>query len=255
MSRHLRATVSYLGTRYVGWERQNNGLAIQEVLERALLRICREEVAVEGSGRTDAGVHAAGQVISFDLHNPMDLRKLRLGWNAVMPEDVSVLEIAEAPLAFHARKSATSKTYRYTIVNHPARFPLHHARSYHFPRPLDLGAVREGLRAIEGEHDFRAFAREAWRKKSCVRTIYSARLIEEAPLLHLELEGSGFLYNMIRILVGTLLEIGLGKRRSGEIETLLAEARPRKHAGYTVPARGLCLMEVRYEPRVGASGV
>ena len=252
--RRLKAIVSYLGGEYVGWERQLNGLAVQEVLEDAILRITREEIVVDASGRTDAGVHAEGQVVSFSLRNPMPLRKLRLGLNAVLPPDVSVLEVEEVSAHFHARFCATSKLYRYRVLNHPAPWPLLDSQSYHVYRPLDLEAMRKGARLLVGTHDFTAFAKEAWRKKNRVRTVLRAELIPKPPEIFFEFEATGFLYNMVRIMVGTLLEIGAHKRSVESIAELLEAARPRGEAGYTVPAEGLVLVKVNYPPAEDSPG-
>jgi tRNA pseudouridine38-40 synthase len=246
VARTLKLVLEYDGTAYVGWERQKNGLAIQEVLEEAFWTIAGERVVVEGSGRTDAGVHALGQAASVVVERPLDLRKLRLGLNAVLPPDVSVISIDEAEAGFHARKSAKSKLYRYTILNDPARRPLWRHRAYHFPQPLDVSAMDEAARALEGTHDFTAFAREADRKKSCVRTILSAKVRAEPPFVHVELEGTGFLYNMVRIVTGTLIDVGLGKRAPADLARLIAQ-RSRAESGFTVPAHGLALVVVRYE--------
>jgi len=243
--RNLKALIAYDGTAYVGWERQKNGLGIQEVLEEAIHTITRERVVVEGSGRTDAGVHAEGQVASFRIGKDIHPDKLRMGLNAVLPPDVSVLSVEEVDEEFHARRSAASKLYRYTILADRARRP--HARwtSYHVPRPLDADAMDRAARAFEGEHDFSAFAREADRKKSCVRTLLSARVRTDAPYLHVEMEGTGFLYNMVRIITGTLIEVGLGERDPESVLQLIAE-KDRTGAGYTVPPHGLVLVRVRY---------
>jgi tRNA pseudouridine38-40 synthase len=243
--RNLKAVIAYDGTSYVGWERQKNGLGIQEVLEEAVHTITRERVVVHGSGRTDAGVHAWGQVASFAIQNDIHPNKLRLGLNAVLPPDVAVLSIEEVAPEFHARRSAKSKLYRYTILNDPARRPHARFTSYHFPQALDVDAMARGARHLEGTHDFSAFAREADRKKTCVRTILCARVLAESPFVHVELEGTGFLYNMVRIVTGTLIEIGTGRRSPDRIPELIA-GKARDDSGYTVPPQGLALCVVRY---------
>jgi tRNA pseudouridine38-40 synthase len=243
--RNLKTVIEYDGTAYVGWERQKNGLGIQEVLEEAVHTITRERVVVEGSGRTDAGVHALGQVASFRVESDIHVEKLRLGLNAVLPPDIAVLSIEEADAGFHARRSAKNKQYRYTILNAPARRP--HARlvSYHFPQPLDHEAMAEAARCFVGEHDFSAFAREADQKKTCVRTILEAQVVRDGEFLHVDVVGTGFLYNMVRIITGTLIEVGVGKRDAGTVPALLQSKR-REETGYTVPAHGLALVQVGY---------
>lgn len=240
-----KLVIEYDGTRYVGWERQDNGLSIQAVLEDALFTITRERVVAEASGRTDAGVHARAQVVSISIGRKIVPRKLRLGLNAVLPEDVAVREIEEAPEGFHARKSAKSKHYRYTILSGPVRRPLARHTSFHFPQALDVARMDAAARLLEGRHDFSAFAKEAAKKKSCVRTILEARVTAESEFVHVDLTGTGFLYNMVRIVTGTLIEVGQGRRPMESVAALLSGAR-RAHAGFTVPAHGLMLMSVHY---------
>jgi len=244
--RNLKLVIEYDGTAYAGWERQKNGLGIQEVLEEGVRAITGERVVAEASGRTDAGVHALGQVVSVRLAKDIHPRKLKLGLNAVMPPDVAVLDVEEVSPDFHARRSAKSKLYRYTILNDSARRPHQRDVSYHFPRPLHHEAMAAAAAHFVGTHDFTGFAREADRKKTCVRTILDARVRREGCLVHLEVVGTGFLYNMVRIITGTLLEVGVGRRDPDSIPLLLAEKR-RASSGYTVPAHGLALVEVHYD--------
>ncbi|NRA96126.1 MAG: tRNA pseudouridine(38-40) synthase TruA [Planctomycetes bacterium] len=243
--RNLKTVIEYDGTAYVGWERQKNGLGIQEVLEEAVHTITRERVVIEGSGRTDAGVHALGQVASFRIEKDIHVGKLRLGLNAVLPPDIAVLSIEEVAADFHARRSAKSKRYRYTILNAPARRP--HARhvSYHFPQALDHEAMGKAAHHLVGEHDFTAFAREADQKKTCVRTILEAQVVRDGSFLHVDVVGTGFLYNMVRIITGTLIEVGVGKRGAETVPALL-RSKQREETGYTVPAHGLALVHVGY---------
>ncbi len=249
VAQNLKLVIEYDGTRYVGWERQDNGLSIQAVLEDALFTITRERVLTEASGRTDAGVHARAQVVSVAISRKIMPRKLRLGLNAVLPDDVAVLDIEEAAEGFHARKSAKSKHYRYTILRGPARRPLARLTSFHFPQALDVQRMDAAARLLEGRHDFSAFAKEAARKKSCVRTILEARVTAENEFVHVDLTGTGFLYNMVRIVTGTLIEVGQGRRPMESVAALLEGAK-RTHAGFTVPPHGLMLMSVHYpEPR------
>jgi tRNA pseudouridine38-40 synthase len=245
--RTLKLVISYDGTRYCGWETQKNGLAVQEVLEKAIEKITGEAVDLEGSGRTDAGVHALGQVASFKLEHRIPARKLLLALNATIPPDIAVLDACDAPAGFHARFAAVSKTYRYTILNDRVRRPLMLSQVFHFPQPLDAAAMHDAAQAIVGTHDFRAFAKEADRKRSCVRTIFRASVVRSGPLVTLEVTGSGFLYNMIRIIAGTLIDVGLGKRPRDALAKLVMGGR-RVHAGFTVPASGLCLVSVDYPP-------
>lgn len=252
-ARTIKLTVSYDGSAYCGWETQRNGQAVQPLIEAALATILREPISIVGSGRTDAGVHALGQVASFSTSSGLTLRKLRLGVNAVLPRDISIIEVAEVPPAFHARFKAVSKTYRYTILNAPARRPLERHREYHFPQALDVPAMQHAALALVGTHDFRAFAKEAARRKNCVRTIHRACVAIHAPRIEIELTGSGFLYNMVRIVTGTLIEVGLGRRPVSTFTEVLA-GKARADAGYTVPPHGLCLMSVDYPAELAPIG-
>ncbi|HMS17675.1 MAG TPA: tRNA pseudouridine(38-40) synthase TruA [Planctomycetota bacterium] len=240
-----RALVAYEGTRYVGFEVQENGLSIQEILEAALLTVTREAVRVDGSGRTDAGVHAEGQVVSFSLTRPMHPMKVMLALNAIMPPDVAILRIERAPSGFHARFSAQSKVYRYTILNHRARFPHFRSNTFHVPLPLDVAAMREAAATLVGTHDFTAFAKEADQKKSCVRTIYDLVISVDPPLIFIRVHGNGFLYNMVRIIAGTLIDVGLGRRSATSLKDVLQSC-VRAEAGSTAPAVGLTLEHVHY---------
>jgi tRNA pseudouridine38-40 synthase len=244
------ATVSYDGTRFCGWERQKNGLAVQEVFEDAIFRLSGERSVVVGSGRTDAGVHALGQAVSFRLARRMTPRKLRLALNALLPLDVAVLALEEVADDFHARFAAKRKTYRYDVLNGPTRRPLIRHRVFHFPQALDAARMDRAAKALIGTHDFRAFAKESARRRSCVRTIFDAKVGEERldaenRLLTVELVGSGFLYNMVRIVVGTLIDVGLGRRPETCFGELLTGGK-RAKAGFTVPPCGLVLVSVEY---------
>lgn len=272
--RNICLLVSYDGTRYYGFQTQPGGNTIQDRLEEAIWQLTGERIRVVGSGRTDAGVHARGQVVHFHTSSRIPAERWALALNARLPEDIVVRAAAEVPESFHARHDALSKTYRYTI--NTRRFPdvFRRRYEYHHPRPLDLAAMREGLRHLVGEHDFTSFASIHSAAEHHVRTIFEARLEvertgEEADLagrgdgagfggdlpdgrgvVHLLLTGNGFLYNMVRIIAGTILEVGEGKRAPDEIARILA-AKDRSLAGPTAPAHGLTLMEVGYDPRWG----
>jgi tRNA pseudouridine38-40 synthase len=249
-----KVVLEYDGAGFCGWERQKNGYAVQQALEDALRELTQETVVVHGSGRTDAGVHAAGQVASFRLTRPMIPRKLRLALNALLPQEVAALSCDPAPDDFHARFSATGKTYRYAVLNGPVRRPSLRGSTFHFPQPLDVPRMAEAARALVGTHDFRAFAKEAYRRKNCVRTIYAADVAAEeldatSRLIRVDLSGSGFLYNMVRIVVGTLIDVGLGRRPTTCFAELVQDGARRAEAGFTVPPTGLTLLRVAYGPR------
>ncbi|AEF93149.1 tRNA pseudouridine synthase A [Desulfotomaculum nigrificans CO-1-SRB] len=246
--KNIKLTVAYDGTNYHGFQEQRGtGLAtVQEVLEAALSKVANETVQVIGAGRTDAGVHARGQVVNFRSTNwPVPTEKIHLAVNSLLPDDIAVIKAEEVPLDFHARFSATAKTYRYSIYNHRVMSPLHRLYAYHEPRPLDIEAMRQAAQYLLGTHDFKSFQAQGTPVKDTVRTIYRAELVSEPPLIHLYLRGNGFLYNMVRIITGTLLDVGKGKKFPPEMKSII-EARNRTRAGTTVPPHGLCLMEVEY---------
>ena len=246
-----RVELEYDGARFCGWERQLNGLGVRQVVEDALFELLGERVTVEGSGRTDAGVHALSQTASFHLLRPMPPRKLRLALNSFLPEDVAVVSCEPADPAFHARYSATGKTYRYSIINGPVAKPLLRRNAFHYPLELDVARMAEAAAGLLGTHDFRAFAKEAWRRKNCVRTIHAAdvRSTVMDPItrrIEVEIRGSGFLYNMVRIVAGTLIDVGVGRRPVSTFADLIGDGR-RMAAGFTVPPYGLCLVKVEYD--------
>lgn len=243
--RNLRLVIEYDGAGYVGWEKQKNGLGIQQVVEDAVHRITGERPVVNGSGRTDAGVHALGQVASFTLLNAIAVTDLQRALNAVLPEDVAVVDADEVDLFFHARFSATSKTYRYRMLTGRVPSPLRRRTVYHHRAPLDVEPMREAARLFVGRHDFSAFCREAERIGDCRRTVHRADVEGDGRLLTFHLAADGFLYNMVRIIVGSLTYVGSGKLSPRDISDLL-EGGSRKSAGPTVPPHGLTLVEVCY---------
>ncbi len=244
--RNIKITIEYDGSNYCGWEKQNNGIGIQKLIEDAVFKITGERTTINGSGRTDAGVHALGQVASFTLQHQIPIRDLGRALDAVLPPDVAVLAAEDVSLFFHARFSATSKLYRYSVLTGRAKAPLLRHRTHHIRHPLDLAAMQEVAALFVGTHDFSAFCKEAERIGDCVRTIHKCRIIEDGRLIHFELAANGFLYNMVRIIVGTLVYVGSGKLGKEEIASLL-NGGERKFSGPTVPASGLHLVEVFYE--------
>lgn len=243
--RTFRTTLEYEGTRYAGWQRQPRDATVQQVLEEAIRTITGESVSVAGSGRTDAGVHALGQVASFRVATSMEPERLKRALNAVLPEDVAVLEIEEAPEEFHARFTAHRKLYRYEILNHPQRRVLHRERRQREARPLDVEAMRKAAASLVGRHDFAAFTCSGSNPGSTVRTLDRLDVVREGEIVAVEAEGGGFLYKMVRTIVGTLLEVGRGERPPGSMSDVLA-GRDRTRAGPSAPARGLTLVSVTY---------
>ena len=243
---NYRLTLCYDGTRWKGWQKQGNTEnTIQGKLETLLSRLLDQPVEVAGSGRTDAGTHAAMQVASFRARTVLTPAELLAGLRQYLPADIGALALEEAPPRFHARLSCTGKTYTYRIWNSP--LPNVFERHYlHFlDEPLDVPAMRQAARELTGTHDYRAFCSLKRYKKSTVRTVEEIRIEELGPELRLTFSGDGFLYHMVRILTGTLLAAGRGELRPGDMADILASG-DRTRAGETVPACGLCLTEVRY---------
>lgn len=238
--------VEYDGTNYCGWQRQINGPSVQQTLEEALARLTGETIACTGSSRTDAGVHALGLCVHFDSATRIPPEKLAFALNTMLPGDIRVRESGLAPQGFHARYAACGKVYRYTIYN--ARHDCAVGRQYcaHVPLPLDVALMDEQAQALLGTHDFAAFAASGSVVKSTVRTIYRAQVTRTGDTVELLVMGDGFLYNMVRIIAGTLIEIGTHKREIGAF-TRAIETGDRLALGQTAPAKGLTLMRVLYE--------
>ncbi|MFZ5645208.1 MAG: tRNA pseudouridine(38-40) synthase TruA [Bacillota bacterium] len=247
--RNIKLTIAYDGTSYHGFQEQRGtGLpTVQEVLERELSGLARFKVQVVGAGRTDAGVHAKGQVVNFDATRwNIPTEKMPLALNSVLPYDIAVVDSVEVPPDFHSRFSAAAKDYRYTVYNSRVPDPFLRRYSLFFPRSLDIEAMREAVVHLKGTHDFSAFKAEGTQIKSTVRTLYDISINIEGHIVYMVFRGNGFLYNMVRIMVGTLLDIGLGKNHPGIIKDIIA-SKDRTRAGPTAPPQGLCLMRVYYE--------
>lgn len=254
--RTLRFTLAYDGRPFVGWQRQAEGVSIQGLLEDVLARLEGEPVIVHGAGRTDAGVHALGQVASAQVTFVHDPATIRRAMNVHLPAELRVLEVADASEGFHARFSARTKTYRYQLANTPVIHPVTAPFAWHLPEPLDVDAMTRAAALLEGEHDFAAFQSAGTPVVSTVRTIEASTLKVETvslgglpvqDLLVYEVRGTGFLRHMVRALAGTLVEVGRGHHPPAWIPELLA-GRDRHAAGPTAPAGGLFLARVDYEP-------
>ena len=267
-----RAVISYFGARYVGWQRQLNGLSVQEVLERALEKTFGKPTAATASGRTDAGVHAEGQVVHFDADTSIPTDKIPFAVNTELPDDVSMLSCEEVSDDFNARFNAKRKTYRYGLYLSKHLRPMLEPTREHIVQPLDLTAMREAAKVIEGEHDFKCFEASGSVVKNTVREVYEVsidfELIEAQSVnstfadtdilkphfdekeafdctVDISVTGNGFLYNMVRIIAGTLVYVGLHKLTVEDVKKII-ETGDRKMAGKTLSAKGLCLMSVKY---------
>jgi len=241
----IRLTVEYEGTNYVGWQRQLNGLSVQQALEEAFEKASGERVCITGAGRTDAGVHALAQVAHLDTHCTIPPEKISYAMNTYLPPDIRVKSSELADESFHARFSATGKTYRYTIYRdiHPSA--IYRNLSWHIRSDLDVAAMREAAQYLIGEHDFAAFCAAGSEVKDTVRTIHAITITEAEPFLHIDVTGSGFLYNMVRIIAGTLADVGLGRIPPERVKEIL-DGRDRNAASATAPAQGLTMVEVYY---------
>lgn len=248
-----RLIVSYRGERYAGWQRQENALTVQEVLETALGRLLDAAIRVDGASRTDAGVHARGQVASLHLERPFAERGLVHGTNHHLPEDVRVLAAHRMAPGFHARKHSLGKTYGFRLSRAAVISPLDAPYTVRVPREVDLRPMAAAAERLIGRHDFTAFALAGGSHGQPFRTITAAAWEERGEELLFRVTGDGFLRGMVRALVGTLIEVGIGRRSPEDLATLLAGA-PRDSAGPTAPAHGLVLEEVFYPPEWDAQG-
>ncbi|MCC8141117.1 MAG: tRNA pseudouridine(38-40) synthase TruA [Lachnospiraceae bacterium] len=247
MKSNYKMTLSYDGTRYLGWERQpGKDNTIQGKLEQVLSRMTDREVEVIGAGRTDAGVHARGMVANARLETERTEEEIRDYMNLYLPEDIAVLEVRRASDRFHSRYNAIGKTYRYTCWVDPVKPVFDRKYVYVTQEVPDEARMREAAEYLIGEHDFASFCGNPHMKKSTVRRVDLIEIAREGPYLTFTYHGTGFLQYMVRILTGTLLEVGYGERSPESMEELLA-ARERAKAGFTAPAKGLCLLKVDYD--------
>ena len=244
-----RLTIAFDGTAYYGWQRQPNDVSVQQRVEEALAKLFPSAPGVHSSSRTDTGVHALGMVAHFDVPQAefrMTPAKLILAANAHLPEDIRVLAVARTRPGFHARFSARGKQYRYLVWNHSAQNPLLRTQAWHVPRPLDLRAMRAAAAALVGRRDFLAFsATPGYERRSTVRNLTRCEVKRGGPLLTVVIEADGFLYKMCRGIVGTLVEVGMGRLQPDALVPMLAR-RNRSLAGMTAPALGLVLWKVYY---------
>ena len=243
--KRILLTVEYDGTNYAGWQRQLNGLAVQQVLEETLQKATKERIVVTGASRTDAGVHALGQAVHFDTESRIPPEKYPFVLNTMLPRDVRVHTGREVPEGFHARFMTCGKRYTYRIVNSRHASAIRRNTHVHVPLPLDLKPMQEAAKQLLGTHDYAAFQAAGGTAKTTIRTITKAELVQMGDEINLTVEGDAFLYNMVRIIAGTLIEIGLG-RRSVNAFSEAYETLDRLSLGVTAPPQGLELTKVYY---------
>jgi tRNA pseudouridine38-40 synthase len=243
--KNIKLTLEFDGSRYVGWQKQKNGISVQQKINEAVVKLTGENCHVTGCSRTDAGVHARNYVCNFKTESEIPVDKIRLALNNILPEDIVALKSEEVQENFHARYNAKSKIYIYTICNRKVPLALGRQYAYSFRKKLNLDKMVQASSYLIGKHDFSAFKNSNSKVISNVRTIFDISIFSEENNIWISVTGDGFLYNMVRVIVGTLLNVGLEKIETVEVFNIL-ESRDRKRAGSTAPALGLCLEEVYY---------
>lgn len=244
--RNIKLTIEYDGKDFNGWQKQPNKLNIQGTIEQAIKSITNEDVELNASGRTDAGVHALGQVANFKTNSQIPIEKFAIAINSKLKKSIVIKKAEEVDERFHSRLNCKKKTYRYIINNTPEGTAIYRYLETHIPQKLDVNNMKKAIKYFEGEHDFKAFKASGTSSKSSVRTIYKTELYEKDNKIYIELTGNGFLYNMVRIIAGTLVDVGLGKIKPEQIEDILKNGK-RENAGKTLPPNGLYLLKVEYE--------
>jgi tRNA pseudouridine38-40 synthase len=244
--RNIKLLIEYDGTNYLGWQIQPGGPTIQGLLEEKLSRLTGERIRLIGSGRTDSGVHALGQAAHFKTQSPMDTRTIRKALNGLLPHDIVIQKVEEAHEGFHARKHAKSKVYEYRILNRDLRSVFHRGYAWHIPQKLNLLEMKKATQGLIGEHDFSAFRTAGSPTRTPVRRVIRAEWKRRRDgLILFEIEANGFLKQMVRSIIGILVEIGKGKRKASDLRKVL-NSKDRREAGPTAPAQGLFLKEVKY---------
>ena len=244
--RNIKLIIEYDGKSFNGWQKQPNKLNIQGTIEQAINSITGEEVQLNASGRTDAGVHALGQVANFKTNSNIPIEKMAIAINSRLKKSILIKSAEEVDDRFHSRLSCKRKTYRYVINNSYQGTAIYRNLECHIPIKLDVKKMKEAAKYFEGEHDFKAFKASGTSSKSSVRKIYKAEVYSDSPKVFIELTGNGFLYNMVRIISGTLVDVGIGKIEPKEIPNII-KSQKRENAGKTLPAHGLYLVEVNYD--------
>lgn len=244
--KRIKLIVAYDGTNYCGWQVQPNGITIEEVLNKALRRLTGEDILVIGASRTDSGVHAMGNVAVFDTETTIPPEKIAVALNQRLPEDIVIVKSEEVAADFHPRYCDCSKTYEYHIINTRIPVPTKRLTNYFVSYVLDIEKMREAASYLVGEHDFVSFCNVRTDVENTVRTISTLDILTNGDEITIRITGNGFLYNMVRIIVGTLIRVGRGFYEPEKVKEIL-EAKDRKAAGVTAPAHGLMLMEIKYE--------
>lgn len=243
--KRIKLTIAYDGTNYCGWQIQPNGVTIEEVLNKALTKMMGEEIVVIGASRTDSGVHAMGNVAVFDTETTIPAEKIAVALNQKLPNDIVITKSEEVSLDFHPRYCDCSKTYEYHIINTRIPIPTKRLTNYFVSYVLDIDKMRQAASYLVGEHDFVSFCNVRTDVENTVRTITALNILTNGNEILIRITGNGFLYNMVRIIVGTLIRVGRGFYEPEKVKEIL-EAKDRKVAGVTAPAHGLVLVEIKY---------
>jgi tRNA pseudouridine38-40 synthase len=246
-SNNVQIKIAFDGEMYSGWQRQPNGISVQQRIEEVLAKLCGKRVPIEGSSRTDSGVHALGMVASFRWSKTsVQISDLQRALNSLLPEDIRILELNQVRASFHARFNARSKLYRYRLFNASLNDPFRRKYVWYIHKPLDVSKMRKAAKHFLGKHDFSSVAANpGYERTTMVRTIMRCDVRRQKDEIHIEVEADGFLYKMVRTIVGTLVDVGLGKRTHDSIKNLI-ESRDRTKAGKTAPAHGLFLVDVKF---------
>ena len=242
----VRLTISYDGTNYCGWQIQKNGITVEEIINRELTDLLKEDITVIGASRTDSGVHAMANIAVFDTNTKIPAKKISFALNQRLPDDIRIQKSEQVADDFHPRYCNSTKTYEYKILNRRFPDPLNRLYTHFVYMPLDVDKMKKAAEYIVGEHDFASFCSAGSQVKTTVRTVYRLDVDKKDDIITIQISGNGFLYNMVRIIVGTLMKVGLGVYPPEHIKEII-DAKDRYAAGPKAPARGLTLVEIKYE--------
>lgn len=256
MTRNIRLTIEYDGTRFCGWQKQNTTApvhqstkkkfrTVQEEIEKAAKKLFGKKIRLIGAGRTDSGVHAEAQIANFKINSTLPLSNIKKGLNSYLPDDIAILSAEDVKPQFHARFDVKQKLYRYTIINRKERHPLLKRYAAFVSYDLDINAMKKAVRYFIGKKDFKSFQATDKRKRNSVRTIKRLDIVDKLPVIEIYIQADGFLYNMVRNIVGTLIDVGRGRIKPEAIRDILFK-KSRPVAGQTAPAKGLCLVKIFY---------